>query len=74
MKVRIKLQPAVEVEVDEHDKQVLEHQGLLWSGTDAELAAHYADAELPLPPGLKAAPTSTTSAVAGAGTDKTKEG
>lgn len=65
MKIRTTIQPTVEVEVDDGERAVLEHQGLVWSGTDAELAELYAAAGLPAP--APAAPstgakTTTTSA------------
>lgn len=37
--IRTTLNPREEVEVDEHDAAVLEHQGLLYQGTEADLAA-----------------------------------
>lgn len=35
--IRTTLDPRTEVEVDEHDAAVLEHQGLLYHGSDADL-------------------------------------
>lgn len=63
--VRTTLQPTQELEVDEHDRGVLEHQGLLWNGTDEELARLHTEAGLPFP-----APAKPTAAA----TDKQKEG
>jgi hypothetical protein len=56
VKVRTRFQPTVETEVDEGEAVALERQGLLWSGTDKELAALHTDAELPAP-GAPAKPT-----------------
>lgn len=73
MKVRTRIQPTVEVEVDEGERRVLEHQGLLWSGTDQELAALCEAAGLPAP--VSAAPAKTASAIpAGAATATTTTG
>lgn len=38
-KIRTTIDPRTEVEVDEHEAAVLEHSGLLYQGTDADLAA-----------------------------------
>lgn len=74
MKIRTSLQPLLEIEADEHDVAVLRHQGLLWTGTDAELAALEAAAG----PGVPAAPAKPTpsapAATAAASPDKQKEG
>lgn len=37
-KVRTVFQPREEIEVDDQEAVVLEHQGLLWRGSAAELA------------------------------------
>jgi hypothetical protein len=73
MKVRTTIQPTVEVDVDEGERRVLEHQGLLWAGTDEELAALYEAAGLkaPAPP---AKPQTAQPAPASQGTDTKKEG
>lgn len=68
-RVRTRFQPCHEIEVDEQEAKALEHQGLLWSGTDAELAALLEEAGLPVP----GAPAKTTAAASAAATDK-KEG
>jgi hypothetical protein len=73
MKVRTKLQPTVEVEVDEGERKLLEHQGLLWDGTDEQLAEHYTAAGLE-PPAKPGKPQAAQSAPAGQGTDTKKEG
>jgi hypothetical protein len=64
VKVRTSQQPTQEVEVDEHDRGVLEHQGLLWNGTPEELAALYAAAGLepPAPPAPGATPAKPATA------------
>lgn len=49
MKVRTRFQPTEEIEVDEQEAKALEHQGYLWAGTDAELAALHEEAGLPVP-------------------------
>lgn len=74
IKFRSTIQPTVELEGDEHDKAVLAHQGLLFTGTDEELAKHYADAglEMPKPTEQPAKPGPTVSAAA-AGTEKKTE-
>ena len=51
--VRTCFQPTALLEVDEQEAATLDHQGLLWAGTDEELAALHAAAGLPIP---KAAP------------------
>lgn len=38
-KIRTTLNPREAVEVDEHDAEVLRHQGLLYEGSDADLQA-----------------------------------
>jgi len=68
VKVRTRFQPTTEVEVDAEEAAVLKHQGLLWSGTDKELAALHDDADLPAP-GATAKPTGASASA----TDK-KEG
>lgn len=67
--VRTRFQPCHEIEVDEQEAAVLEHQGLLWSGTAAELAALFEEAGLSVPGAL----AKTTAAASAAATDK-KEG
>ena len=42
VKVRHRFQPRDEVEVDEQEAQVLREQGLLYDGTEEELAALFA--------------------------------
>lgn len=75
MKIRTRLQPTREAEVDEGERRVLEHQGLLWNGTDAELAAHYRAAGLDLPPTAGAPAAPETAAPSGAASTTTaKEG
>jgi hypothetical protein len=68
MKVRTRFQPTAEIEVDEGKHHELEHQGLLWSGTAAELAALHEEAGLPAP-GAPAKPAGASATA----TDK-KEG
>lgn len=53
--VRATMQPTVLIEVDERERKVLEHQGLLFTGTDEELAAHYRAAGLEVPADVKPA-------------------
>lgn len=68
MIVRTKQQPTVERDLEDAEVAVLEHQGLVWHGTDDELAAHYRDAGIDLPPTVK--PTAV--AAAGKSTDQAK--
>lgn len=70
MKVRTRFQPTLEIEVDDREHAALEHQGLLWSGTDEELAELHADAGLDAPAPAK---KTTAGATVTASTDK-KEG
>lgn len=53
MHVRTVFQPTLLHEVSEQEAAVLEHQGLLWTGDDDELAAHYRAAGLDVPPDVK---------------------
>lgn len=69
MKVRTRFQPTQEIEVDEQEAAALKHQGLLWSGTDKELAALHTEAER----GPAPEPTKTSAAPTGTASDK-KEG
>jgi hypothetical protein len=63
MKVRTRFQPTEEIEVDEGRHRELEHQGYLWAGTDAELAALHEEAGLPVP-GAPAKPAGASATAA----------
>lgn len=65
MKIRTKLQPTEEIEVDEHEAKVLEHQGLVWDGTDEELATLHVAAGLPAPKPAQQASAGATASPAG---------
>lgn len=82
VKIRHRFQPRDEVEVDEQEAKVLKEQGLLYEGTDDELAALFAaDPVGPLDPprvytttdpsGTQAAAVADKPAKAPAAADKT---
>lgn len=75
-KVRTRFQPTVEVEMDDAEAAAHEHQGLLWSGTDAELADLCEAAGLPAPAATPPTPAAAvkTAVATGAGTTDKKEG
>lgn len=72
-KVRNRFQPTVESEVDEGQLRELEQQGLLFGGTDEELAALHEAAGLPAPKAA-VAPAKPAGAPASASTTTAKEG
>jgi hypothetical protein len=71
MKVRTRFQPTVEVEMSDAEAAAHKHQGLLWDGTPAELAALYEEAGLPAP--APAGKTSTAGTTVTAATTTAKE-
>lgn len=65
MKIRTKLQPTQELDISEQEAKVLEHQGLVWDGTDEELAALHVTAGLPVPKPVQQASAGATASPAG---------